>query len=209
MKVNRRQFMQWGAGAAIPGMLTGWSAPSLAKNTSTRVYEGSAFGTTWRLVLVADKQPDTAIKHIRHTLNQIDASISPFRANSTLSQFNRSAAGTLTDIDATLSTIIQTSLAMSTLSDGAYDPTVGPLVNRFGFGPIKGNEHCDYRDIQCTQHTLTKQKNGVTLDLCGLGKGYAVDRVSQVLQQAGYQNFLFDIGGEMIGIGHHPHGCSD
>jgi len=208
MRVNRRRFMQFGASLAMSGTLNGLSAPSLAKNTSTGVYEGSAFGTTWRLVLVADKQPNTAIKHIRHTLNQIDASISPFRADSTLSQFNRSAARTFTNIEAPLSNIIRTSLATATLSNGAYDPTVGPLVNRFGFGPIKGNEHCDYRDIQCTQHTLTKQKSGVTLDLCGLGKGYAVDRVSQALQQAGYQNFLFDIGGEMIGIGYHPAGRS-
>ncbi len=206
MKVNRRRFIQWGAGLAMSSTLTGLSAPAFAKNSSTRAYDGSAFGTTWRLVLEADKQPNTAIKHIVRTLNQIDASISPFRADSTLSQFNRSAAGTITNIETPLSNIIQTSLAIATLSDGAYDPTVGPLVNRFGFGPIKGNEHCDYRDIQLKKQTLITQKKGLTLDLCGLGKGYAVDRVSQALQQAGYRNFLFDIGGEIIGVGHHPTG---
>jgi len=206
MRVNRRKFMQWGAGMAMSGTLTGLSAPALAKNSNIRAYDGSAFGTTWRLLLGADKQPDTAIKHIVHILNQIDTSISPFRADSTLSQFNRSETGTVTNIEAPLSTLIQTSLAIATLSDGAYDPTVGPLVNRLGFGPIKGNAHCDYRDIQCSQQTLVKQKSGATLDLCGLGKGYAADKVSQVLQQAGYQNFLFDIGGEMIGVGHHPSG---
>lgn len=206
MRADRRRFMSMAIGTAVTCSLPGLSAPALAKGTRAQVYSGPVYGTQWRLVLGADKNPDPALKLIAKILNEIDTSISPFRNDSTLSRFNRADSLVLTNVNPALSELIRTSLSVAKESNGAFDPTVGPLVNKFGFGPIKGDANCSYRDIHCTEDTLQKNKTGVTLDLCGLGKGYAVDSVTQCLQQLGYQNFLFDIGGEIAGIGHHPGG---
>jgi len=206
MQADRRRFIQWTAGLAASSTVPYLSAPALAKNASTCTYSGAAFGTQWHLVIGADQHPDTALYLIEQLLRSIDASISPYREESTLSHFNQSAVGTRTDIDAHLSQLIHTSITVAKQSNGAFDPTVGPLVSRFGFGPIKGSENCDFRDIQCSNTELIKGKSGLTLDLCGLGKGFAVDRISHGLKRLGYQHFLFDIGGEFAGIGRHPSG---
>jgi len=206
MRADRRRFVSMAIGAAASCSLSGLSTPALAKRTGTRAYTGPIFGTQWRLVLGNDKSPDTALKHIEKSLNQIDASISPFRNDSTLSRFNRMNSSHIATVDPALSKLIRTSITVARLTNGAFDPTVGPLVNRFGFGPIKGSANCSYEDVHCTERSLSKSKAGVTLDLCGLGKGYAVDCIAQGLQQNGFHNFLFDIGGEMCGVGHHPSG---
>jgi len=206
MQADRRQFMQRVTAVAATATLPTFAAPALAKSARVRTYSGLAFGTQWRLILAADKSPDKALKPIKRILNQIDASISPYRTDSILSRFNRSKVDTITHVTPDLANLVDTSTTVARLSGGAFDPTAGPLVNQFGFGPITGSTLCNYRDVRCSQRKLIKQKVGLTLDLCGLGKGYAVDLISQNLKQLGFTQFLFDIGGEIIGVGNHPSG---
>jgi len=207
MQAERRRLIKDAARLAALSALPVLSAPALAKlNGTTQRYHGDVFGTQWRLILQADENPDTALKNIARILELIDTSISPFRENSILSQFNRSSNGISTVNRSDFLALVRTGLNLAKITNGAFDPTVGPLVNRFGFGPINGSEDCRHTDVHCTDHAIKKAKAGVTLDLCGLGKGYAVDIVGQSLRQHGYQHFLFDIGGEFFGAGHHPSG---
>ena len=89
---------------------------------------------------------------------------------------------------------------------GAFDPTVGPLVARYGFGPIHQGSAGLGPSLAAGDGHLTKAEDGVTLDLCGIAKGHALDRVADVLADAGQRNFLIDVGGELLARGRHPSG---
>ncbi|MEJ1993574.1 MAG: FAD:protein FMN transferase [Maritimibacter sp.] len=93
-------------------------------------------------------------------------------------------------------------------SAGWFDPTVGPLLARWGFGPIKGDaaEVSHWQMLGTEPELLIKAEDGLTLDLCGIAKGWAMDRMAGIVAAAGHENFLIDIGGELLGRGLHPEG---
>ena len=97
-------------------------------------------------------------------------------------------------------------LSLAAQSAGAFDPTVGPLVARWGFGPIAGAERSDWRGLSVGQGGIAKRRDALTLDLCGIAKGWALDRAVDLAQAAGFNDLLFDLGGELRALGHHPSG---
>jgi thiamine biosynthesis lipoprotein len=97
-------------------------------------------------------------------------------------------------------------LQIAEASAGAFDPTVGPLVARWGFGPITAGGAPDWRALWANRDGLGKARTDLTLDLCGIAKGWALDRAVETARLAGIDALLFDLGGEFAAIGRHPDG---
>lgn len=185
---------------------------------------GSAMGTTFNVVLVA---PDDGIagapleSQIAATLSGVDELTSTWRADSELAVFNANPATDWIRVSADLCSAIEHALEISRLSDGAFDVTIGPLVNLWGFGPggdiRKPPDHSlieetmayvGYEGLQtrCSEPAMRKRHGGMYVDLSGWAKGHAVDKVAELLDEYGLRDYLVEIGGELRVRGHNAEG---
>src|SRR6478736_7847017 len=107
-------------------------------DAAVHALDGDAMGTTWSVKLVrpaATPSLDVLQAGIQARLDAVDAQMSTWKADSDLSRFNAAPAGTWQTLPPELFTVLDTALALARDTGGAYDPTVGPLVNLWGFGP--------------------------------------------------------------------------
>ncbi|MBP0483526.1 FAD:protein FMN transferase [Sagittula salina] len=191
---------------AALGLFAGAVAlPRAALAGPVETLTGHAFGTGWRITA-----PEGAdLRRLRTGLEElfagIDAQLSPWRGDSVLSRFNADPAGRAAT-DPALTHVGGAALEIARLSNGAFDPTVGPLVARWGFGPITQGGGPDWRGVAAGPDGLTKARDDLTLDLCGIAKGWALDRAAALAREAGVESLLFDLGGEFVVRGHHPAG---
>lgn len=154
-------------------------------------------------------------------LEQINKLMSTYITNSQLSEFNQSRDTGWHAVDTELATIVKLALSICHKSDGAFDITVGPLVNLWGFGasetsfqfPTNTEIDIALRSIGC-EHLQARlsppaiNKNVATLyvDLSAIAKGYAVDELANILDRYNLQNYMVEIGGEVKAKGIAPHG---
>ncbi|WGH78564.1 FAD:protein FMN transferase [Jannaschia ovalis] len=164
---------------------------------------GAAFGTRWRIVAREGADLARLRPGIAALFDGIDRVFSPWRAGSAISRFN---AGTGPAQDPALRAVTGAALAIARASDGAFDPTVGPLVARWGFGPIARGGAPDWRALSLGARSLAKARADLTLDLCGIAKGHALDRAAELIRAAGFDDLLFELGGEFLALGRHPDG---
>lgn len=185
------------------------SFASAASAAGAAVTQGLAFGSTWRLV---SAEPVSAAVQtgIEAIIARVDAQMSPYRDGSDLSRFNAHAGDAWQAMPSALCEVAGQAIEMARFTGGAFDPTVGPVVNRFGFGPIQG-AHVQaaegrFEDISVEANALAKRDASLTLDLCGIAKGYALDQISHGLRAEGVGDFMFELGGEVRTHGQHPSG---
>ena len=195
--------MQLSRRAAILGLAATCINPARAFAAGKTAIGGLAFGSSWRVT--TDTQSDRAqVKSvIEAVVAEVNAAMSPFRPDSDLSRFNASASVDWQAAPSRLCNVASAALRVAKLTGGAFDPTVGPLVSRYGFGPIEGSAST-YTALEIGEETLRKKTPQVTLDLCGIAKGYALDRIVDGLIDAGIENALVELGGEVKAIGRHP-----
>jgi thiamine biosynthesis lipoprotein len=186
---------------------------------------GSALGTTFSVLLVAPGEGfsgDDLQAGILATLEQVDRLASTWRDDSELSRFNASQNLDWIDTSSEFCEAIERTLEISRLTDGAFDVTVGPLVNLWGFGPEGDAARqppaqdrlsavmaaVGYEGLQtrCEAPAVKKQSVGVYVDLSGWAKGYAVDKVATLLDQSALKDYLVEIGGELRVRGHNAEG---
>lgn len=193
---RRRAIGMLGASALLPQAVHAAGLEALT---------GTAFGTEWRII----GAPGTAIAQMRSSLealfDDIDYRFSPWRADSLISRFNTDAAYARAN-DAALIELATAALQIADKSEGAFDPTVGPLVARWGFGPIETGGQPDWRGLQIGSEGIRKTRGDLTLDLCGIAKGWALDMAGAHLRSAGGAGLLIEVGGEFLALGHHPDG---
>lgn len=193
---SRRAFMT-GLGATL-------AAPSLVRAATSEHLSGAAFGTRWHITGPEGK----ALGRLRPALDalfaEIDQDMSPWRPDSALSRFNTSQTGMPASSEMTR--VARSALHLARESEGAFDPTVGPLVARWGFGPIEQGAAPDWRKLSVGQGRLAKSRADLTLDLCGIAKGRALDRAWELARDHGLANLLLDLGGELRALGPHPEG---
>ncbi len=164
---------------------------------------------------------------IEAELDAVDRSMSNWRADSELSRLNAAASPAPVPISDPLALVLETALRAHEESGGAFDITVGPLLRLFGFGPdgdpesaAPGPEEVDSVRTRVGSHllslerrdaraTLQRQVPGVELDLSGIAKGYAADRVSAALTERGFAEHLVEIGGEIQARGEWTVGVQD
>ncbi|RJQ74082.1 MAG: FAD:protein FMN transferase [Desulfobacteraceae bacterium] len=185
---------------------------------------GETMGTTYHIKVVAGQSVDWKAVHqmIEARLAQINQSMSTFRPDSEISRFN---AMTRTDepfpISADFLRVMLSAREIHRLSQGAWDGTVDPLVDLWGFGksgPLKNSippaqaiERARRQvgfnliDISVNGY-LTKKSPHVTVDLASIAKGYGVDQIAVLLNGFGFKNYLVEIGGEVYAAGRRPDG---
>jgi thiamine biosynthesis lipoprotein len=181
--------------------------PQIAQAAATRSIEGAAFGTTWQLVASHHHDLDRLREDIDALFAMIDQQMSPWRSDSDISRFNTMGAG-WHRADAEMIHVATAALDHAKLSHGSFDPTVGPLVAQWGFGPIEGGLEPDWRGLSLGDGGIGKAYDELTLDLCGIAKGRALDLAVDLVKARGVDDFLFDLGGELKAFGQHPSGRS-
>ena len=151
-------------------------------------------------------------------VDRIDRLMSHYRPDSPLSRLNRAAASGPVAVEPELLAFLDLCLRWSRESDGAFDVTVGPLMKAWGFfrdeGRVPGKgelaaalEVVGYRHVRLDREagTVRFDRPGVELDLGGIGKGYAVDRVVDLLRRRGIASALVNLGGSSVyGLGAPP-----
>lgn len=173
---------------------------------------GETMGTYWQVSLAhtADTAAQKALQtDIESVLESVNAGMSTYREDSELMRFNRSDSTEIQAISDELRTVISKALTVSAQTHGAYDITVGPLVNLWGFGAQRRVEKpsdaelaqalglVGYEKVQLDDTGLRKTVPGVFIDLSSIAKGYGVDAVARAVKKAGYSDFLVEIGGEV------------
>ncbi len=172
---------------------------------------GPIFGTSYHISYVYDKDLEP---EIRRELARVDASLSMFNDTSTVSRIN---SGLSTQTDPLFRAVFKLSQKVNAETDGAFDVTVAPLVNAWGFGFKSGEMPTDAQIdsirtlvgshlISLEKEQIVKKQPGVMLDFSSVAKGYGVDRVAALLRNCGIDDFMIEIGGEMIVHGQHPEG---
>jgi thiamine biosynthesis lipoprotein len=155
----------------------------------------------------ADLQSD-----INALLHEINRQMSTYLPNSELSRFNTSPAGAWFAVSSETAYVVDRAQQLSRLTEGALDVTVGPLVNLWNFGPNTPSAPPTDAELAATQTycgsellevrleppALRKATQQLQVDLSSLAKGYAVDRVAQLLETRGLMNYLVEIGGEVV-----------
>jgi len=177
--------------------------------------EGTVFGTVYHFTYLAreDLQPG-----IETELQHVDAELSMFNPNSTLSQFNKHGT-TPFDLQQHpwVMHVIEKSLGYSKISDGAFDITVAPLVNVWGFGFRKSGDATQavidsmlafvgYTKLTLKEGCVIKSDARMMLDASAVAKGYACDIVADYLKKQGVTDYMIEIGGEMALSGKNPTG---
>jgi FAD:protein FMN transferase len=183
--------------------------------------DGDAMGSTWTVRLVRNTHsPDLATLQtgIQAQLDTVDAQMSTWKPESDLSRFNAAPAGTWQTLPPALFLVLATALDLARDTGGAYDPTVGPLVNLWGFGPgpktrtvpdaaalAAARARVGWQRIELDRVARrARQPGGATIDLSSIAPGFAVDQVTRYLERQGLTDFLVEHGGELHARGHRP-----
>lgn len=173
------------------------------RNTPFQKDEGMVFGTIYHITYQSDINYQ---KEIEAELQKVDNSLSPFNKTSIISRINRNEK---VKVDEMFSEVFQLAEKISGETDGAFDITVAPMVNAWGFGFKTGNpltrQTIDSLRAIVGFHTVSMQdgyvikKNPKTmLDCSAIAKGYGTDVVARFLKKKGVQNFMVEIGGEIV-----------
>jgi thiamine biosynthesis lipoprotein len=184
--------------------------------------DGRTMGTTWsvQLELPSDRSADELRRGIQSELDRVDGQMSTYKPQSDLSRFNRAPADSWQTLPPEFFGVLQHALQLAKDSEGAYDPTVGPLVNLWGFGPDQ-RPHQPPTAAAIAQAKArigwwklkldpagrrARQPGGVYVDLSAVAKGYGVDQVGRYLQRMGVHVWLVEVGGELKAHGSKPDG---
>lgn len=203
MTVTRRGFLA-GAGALLATPARSAAATDLLQ------IEGPAFGAGWRVRVGAGAGvtpgAGAIVAAITGVIETTDAAMSPFRDGSEISVFNRSRTTDWLPLSALTLGTIATAQSVAARTRGAFDPTLGGLVGRYGFGPIRGRPAGAFRDLALRAGGARKAHPRQTLDLCGIAKGQALDRCADALRSIGLEAFFIEMGGEVLARGARPDG---
>lgn len=173
--------------------------------------EGAIFGTLWHATYQCDSSLTASI--IKE-LWKVDGSLSMFNPKSTLSRINKNESD---ECDSLLTTILTQALQISKATNGCFDITVAPLVNAWGFGFKNGSlpdsaqvdslrNLVSFEKLTLDGSKLTKADPNMVLDLSAIAKGFGVDQVARLFNRLGIQNYMIEIGGEIVVRGHNPNG---
>lgn len=181
---------------------------------------GQTMGTTWSVKLVAPPtaNADALAAMAQRELDSVVRQMSPWEPLSDLSRYNRAAAGSWTALPSAFAQVLRAAREVAEATDGAFDPTLGALVDLWGFGPrpFSGSPP-DAQDLASLRETTgwrrlaldgdsLFQPGGLRLDLNGIAKGFAVDLVAAAFERAGARSYLVEVGGELRGAGAKPDG---
>ena len=170
---------------------------------------GFVFGTVYNIIYQNDK---SLKQDIEAELKKVDFSLSPFNKQSIISKINRNES---VKVDKMFADVFNLAQEISAETGGAFDITVAPLVNAWGFGfkndtqPTANaidslKQLVGYNKVTLKNGNVNKQDPRIMLDCSAIAKGYACDVVAAYLRKTGIENFMVEIGGEIV-----THGIND
>ncbi len=173
--------------------------------------QGNIFGTIYHSTY---QYPKDLEAEIQSTLNEVDNSLSMFNSESTISRIN---SNTSENADSLLERVFLLSQRISKETNGAFDVTVAPLVNAWGFG-FKHDTPPDSTTIDSLKSLIgwdrvhldngkmTKEDERIIMDFSAIAKGFGSDRVAELFERKGIKNYMIEIGGEVVTRGNSPKG---
>ena len=197
--------------------LVGCDGTRLIEHTIT----GQGFGTFWSVKIIVPPsvgyEAKTIKQRIINIIARLDVLMSTYRDDSEIASFNRSSSLIWYPVASDTAFLVKEALAISDATRGYFDITVAPLVSFWGFGreyrqpldyespEILGTfpQRASYLDIEVreTPPSIRKKFPFIRIDLSAIAKGYAIDKIAEMLIQYGYENFLIEFGGELRGSG--------
>lgn len=179
---------------------------------------GPSMGSTWMVrlpKLPADVAPQTAQAAVQAVLDSVEDQMSTYRPKSDLSRFNQARSTDWIPVPEDVARVVDSARQVADQTGGAFDVTVGPLVNLWGFGPVhpagpfgtippdamiqEARKHVGYHllEVRLSPPALRKTDPLVYVDLSGIAKGFAAEQVATRLEQMGITDYLIAVGGEM------------
>lgn len=186
---------------------------------------GPTMGTRWSASVDIDSTSTIDLTALQQDLaaavQRVDEQMSPWKENSDLMRLNRAPLGAWVDLPAEMLEVLDCALDVHRLSAGAFNPCVGALVEAWGFGAVR--DAPDAQAIRAARNATpmaahesleldrpgsrARRSAALQVDLCGIAKGYAVDRMAHVLQQHGVRHALAALDGELRAIGRQANGA--
>lgn len=194
------------------------------KSLPTHELQGNSMGTTYRIAII-NPAPDIAFdalaSQLQDQLDHIENVASTYRDSSDVGKFNLDGSTDWIPVSGELCAMVSTAAAIGQQTSGAFDITIGSIVNLWGFGPDADRDAppqdteiavalssagLENLEIDCDRSQLRKSDGRMKIDLSGWAKGYAVDQLSELLDASGLDNYLVEIGGELKVRGHNAKG---
>jgi len=208
------QFLGAGIACFVAALGAGCSASQ--PQTEEYVFSGSTMGTFYSVKVAAPPLSSEQARGIRACvethLDAVAQAMSTYRPDSELSQFNAFGETTPFRVAPEVAQVFAKAVAVSAKTGGAFDVTVGPLVNAWGFGPqgepeaepseeelaaLRRRVGYDKLEVDTVASTIAKSAPDVYCDLSAIAKGYAVDKLAEGLDALGFGNYMVEVGGEV------------
>lgn len=181
----------------------------LKKQKPYQYDQGMVFGTVYHFTYQSD---ENLKEEIEAELKKFDDSLSPFNDSSVISRVNRNEELVT---DSFFQACFKRSMEISKETDGAFDITIAPIANAWGFGFKKGafpdslmidslRQFTGYEKVSVVDGKVVKQDTRIMLSCSAVAKGYSVDVVAHLLDRKGIKNYMVDIGGEVVVKGENP-----
>ena len=197
-------------------------APRAADPLRLQNLSGRTMGTLWSLRL--DNPAFISLEHVRARIEaafeQVVAQMSTWESDSDICRYNHAPGGSTHRLAPEFVRVLECALTWARASQGAIDPTVGPLIGLWGFGAnARSANHPSKEELEAarrgvgwhqvhldSQAGTLPQPGGVELDFSGIAKGFAVDMACAALQEIGLHDFVLEVGGEVRASGQRPDG---
>ncbi len=184
---------------------------------------GETMGTTFNVTAIGEDLDETALAaSVEETLAAVNAKMSNWDPNSEVSTFSASTSTDPVAVSDEFALVLAAANDVHDKTGGAFDVTLGPLIELWGFGPRKPEDPVPSdADIEAAlagvgqkrlltldseAGTLAKSEPGVGINLSAIAKGYGIDAVAETLRDAGIENYLVEIGGDLVSKGQNDKG---
>jgi thiamine biosynthesis lipoprotein len=187
-------------------------------------WEGETMGSVYTVKIVgtnlAPADVDALKQEVDDRLKEVNRQMSHYIPDSELSRFNRAPANTPFKISPEFARVLRFALDLNRRSKGAFDPTLGPVINLWGFGEqtdlrrtptdeqlreAMAKTGCQHLTLT-TNNMLSKDIPSLQLNLSAIAKGFGADEMARVLRRHGLTNIYVSISGEVFALGHNPKG---
>ena len=207
------------AAIVVPPALAACAAAPPATGAAAverHTFRGATMGTTYAVTVVGpgiDERRLAGLQAaVQAALDDVDATMSHYRPDSDLSRFNRHRDAAPLAVSPALVGVVRESIAISRLTGGAFDVTVAPLVDAWGFGApgpvaappgeaelaaLRRDVGHELLEVDEASSTLGKRRPGVRIDLSAIAKGHGVDRAAEALAAGGITDYMVEVGGEV------------
>ncbi len=206
------------ANGFLIAVFVGCTSTSISMETEY-LFQGPTMGTAYRVKVVSphlsEARKSRIDQAIRRELDNVNAKMSTYQLDSEISRFNRQRTTEPFPLSMDVIEVLSEAQRISEATEGAFDITVGPLVDAWGFGPVKLDripsesrlaelrQSLGWEKIEIEAPATARKRHPATqADLSAIAKGYAVDRVSQTLADLDYGNHMVEVGGEVRTAGH-------